>query len=128
GRSIGSGVACYVASRKKVDGVILVTPFDSMEMVAKDHYRWLPVSLLMRHRFPSTKYTPLIKAPALVIYGGEDRIVLPPRTEALLKSLPKSTRVLRFAEAGHNDIQLYVPYWPTINGFIEHHSSVSTGK
>jgi hypothetical protein len=34
GRSLGSGVACYVASSREVTGAILITPYDSLVAVA----------------------------------------------------------------------------------------------
>ena len=38
GFSIGSGVAAYVARHRPVEGLILVTPFDSLEALARDLY------------------------------------------------------------------------------------------
>lgn len=36
GRSIGSGGACYLASRKKVHNLILISPFSTIPEVATD--------------------------------------------------------------------------------------------
>src|SRR3954465_2987883 len=41
GFSIGSGIAAELAARRKVDGLILVTPFDSLKFVAQAMYPWL---------------------------------------------------------------------------------------
>jgi pimeloyl-ACP methyl ester carboxylesterase len=49
GFSIGSGVAAHLARERSVDGVILVTPFDTFEQLARQHYGWLPIKLLLRH-------------------------------------------------------------------------------
>ena len=43
GFSIGSPVAAYLARHRPVSGVILVTPFDSLVELARDHFPWLPV-------------------------------------------------------------------------------------
>ena len=37
GFSIGSGVAAHLARERSVDGVILVTPFDTLEQLARQH-------------------------------------------------------------------------------------------
>jgi hypothetical protein len=50
GLSIGAGPAAHLASRRPVAGLILVTPFDSLEALAREHYPWAPVGLLLRHR------------------------------------------------------------------------------
>ena len=67
GRSLGSGVAVRLAAERKVDAVILVTPFDSMVAVGKRHYPFLPVSLLLKHRFDSVSLAPRITAPLLCL-------------------------------------------------------------
>src|SRR5689334_10010284 len=43
GFSIGSGVAAQLAAKRKLDGLILVTPFDSLKAVAQSMYPWLPI-------------------------------------------------------------------------------------
>src|SRR5262245_62679558 len=42
GRSLGSGVATYVASERPVAAVVLISPYDSMTAIARRHYPWLP--------------------------------------------------------------------------------------
>ena len=56
GRSLGSGVASYVASQRPVEKLALVTPFDSLAEVAQAHYRWLPVRWLLSDAYPSHRY------------------------------------------------------------------------
>ena len=48
--SIGAGPAAYLASQRPIAGLILVTPFDSLTALAREHYPWAPVSLLLRYR------------------------------------------------------------------------------
>ena len=42
GRSLGSGVASYLASQRPVERLALVTPFDSLAEVAQAHYPVVP--------------------------------------------------------------------------------------
>jgi pimeloyl-ACP methyl ester carboxylesterase len=56
GFSIGSGVAAYLARHRSVAGLILVTPFDSLEALARDLYWWAPVGQLLRHRMPTIEF------------------------------------------------------------------------
>lgn len=48
GRSLGSGVAVALASKRRVDRLVLVTPYDSLLNVAREHMGWLPVGLLLK--------------------------------------------------------------------------------
>src|SRR5690348_12001742 len=49
GFSIGSGIAAELAARRTVDGLILVTPFDSLKLVAQAMYPWLPIGHFFEH-------------------------------------------------------------------------------
>ncbi|MEN8141808.1 MAG: alpha/beta hydrolase [Thermodesulfobacteriota bacterium] len=119
GRSIGSAVAAYLAREREVAGLIMVTPFDSLTAVARDHYPWLPVSFFLRHPFAVTDFVAALKdTPSLVIRGGSDRIIYPRRTDALLAQLPGPVTVVAIEGAGHNDIQDFPAYWPAITDFL----------
>src|SRR5271165_765014 len=56
GFSIGAAIAAYLARHRSVAGLILVTPFDSLEAVARDLYWWAPVGLLIRNRMPTIEF------------------------------------------------------------------------
>ena len=58
GRSLGSGVAAYLASRREVDRLVLITPHDSALALAKSMYPVYPVSLLLKDRYDSVAYAP----------------------------------------------------------------------
>jgi pimeloyl-ACP methyl ester carboxylesterase len=118
GRSLGSGVAVYVASRRAVGGVILVTPFDSLVKVARHHYPYLPVGLLLRHPFDAAALAPGIKVPALMITGGRDDIIPAPRSERLARLWGGPVETVVIEGGDHNDLQLDASYWTAINRFL----------
>lgn len=69
GLSLGSGPAAHLAGERAVDGLILVTPFDSLQALASDLYPWLPVRLLLRHRMDVANA--LAQSSAKVAIGAE---------------------------------------------------------
>src|SRR5258706_2740473 len=83
GRSLGSGVAVRLAAERRVDALILATPFDSLVQVAKRHYPFLPVSLLLRHRFDSVSLAPKITIPLLCLVATRDSIIPPDHAKLL---------------------------------------------
>lgn len=119
GRSLGSGVASYVAAQRTVSGIILITPFDSIASIAKRQYPFLPTGKLLRHPFRSIDYAPHFSAPTLVIYGGRDTIVRPEQTRKLLEFIPGNPEVTFIAEAEHNNIELFDEYDLAILKFIQ---------
>ncbi len=118
GRSLGSGVACYVAAKRQVTGVILVTPFASICRLAKARYPWLPVSLLLKHKFVSRRYVKEATAPFLVLYGGRDRIVPPQETRLLLDAITSEKTEVYINSADHGTIDMHPQYWPAVLEFL----------
>jgi uncharacterized protein len=118
GRSLGSGVACYIASERKVDGAVLITPYDSLVAVAQSIYPWLPVRQLLRHSFDSVHYVPKVQSPFLIFYGGQDDVVPPARTKKLLEHISAEKEVVYIERADHGTIGMFPEYWPAILEFI----------
>lgn len=104
GFSIGSGVAASLSRRRSLDGVILVTPFDSMKAVAQGMFPWLPVGLFFEHEFPASADLSGTQTNVAILAAERDEIIPPARTEALRKVIPKLKFDRTIAGAGHNDI------------------------
>ena len=118
GRSLGSSVACKIAAETEVDGLILVTPFDSVKNLGASRYPWLPVASLLKHRFDSTLSAPKVKCPTLVLYGGADSVVPPVHSRRLLEYFNVQPQVVYVERATHGDIELFPEYWPALLSFI----------
>ena len=118
GRSLGSAVGVHLAAMRPVAGVILVSPFDSLAAVGRQHYPWLPVSLLLRHRFDAASLAARIRVPLLAIVGDADSIVAPARSRVLFDAWagPKSWQVI--AGANHNDLGAFDAFWAGIARFL----------
>ena len=119
GRSLGSGVAVQLAAERHVDAVILVTPFDSMVEVGKRHYPYLPVSLLLKHRFDSISRAPKMTAPLLCIVAMRDSIIPAEHAKLLFDAWAGPKRWVPLEEAGHNTVDAHPNYWRSINAFFE---------
>jgi len=119
GRSLGSGAAVFLASERKLAGVILVTPFDSLVAVAEHHYPFLPVSLLLRHRFDSVGRAPKIAAPLLCIAAGQDTVIPVAHARRLYEAWGGPKRWIAIEEAGHNSTDGAPVFWRSITAFLE---------
>lgn len=118
GRSLGSGVAVHVAAKRSVGGLILVTPFDSLVNVARIHYPFFPVGLLLRHRFDSVSLAPDITAPALFLTAAHDRVVPVHLADNLQRAWGGPATAVRVADTDHNTIHASPVYWNAINAFL----------
>ena len=104
GFSIGSGVAAHLSAERPLDGLILVTPFDSLKAVAAGHYPFLPVGALFRHDMDSAAALKGSDVPTAIIAAGRDTIIPPQRTAALRPSIANLLFDRTIAGAGHNDL------------------------
>jgi uncharacterized protein len=104
GFSIGSGVAAYLARHRPLAGMILVTPFDSLEALARELYWWAPVGLLLRHRMPTIDFVRHTSLPTAFITAGRDVVVPFRRSEPLRLAIPRLIFDRTIADAGHNDL------------------------
>lgn len=121
GRSLGSGVAVRVAAGRPVRCVILTSPFGSVVDVAREAYPWLPVALLMRHRFDSAAHAARVKAPALFLVGEADRLIAPRHSRRLAALWGVPVEEAAFAGFGHNDIAMHPRYAAAIRSFLDRH-------
>ncbi len=119
GRSLGSGVASYLASKRSVSRLALITPFDSMAEVAQARYPWLPVRALVKDRYDSDRYVATFRGPVLIIRAGRDEIIGGARTQHLIKALPQPPQVLELPNAGHNSVQEFPAYAQALKNFFE---------
>jgi len=118
GRSLGTGVATYLASQRAVSGVVLVSPYDNLVEVARGVYPYLPVDGFMRYRFDSAARAKLIHVPLLALVADQDTIVRPERSQSLVQAWAGPAHLELLVGVGHNDIQLHPRYWPLITAFL----------
>jgi pimeloyl-ACP methyl ester carboxylesterase len=104
GYSLGGGVAAYLARERSLDGLILVTAFDSLEAVARDRFPWVPVHWLFREPMTTADYLRGLTVPTALISAGQDEVVPAARTAALRESISHLVLDRTIPGAGHNDI------------------------
>lgn len=108
GESLGAGVAAGAVGTdlqagSGVDGLVLITPWDTLAGVAAHHYPWLPVRWLLADRYDSVAALRGFSGPTVVVVAGSDEIVPPRFGLALYEGLSGRKRLRRVEGAGHND-------------------------
>jgi len=117
GRSLGSGVAVQLASRRRLEGVVLLTPFDSMVDVGRHHYPLLPVGLLLKHRFDSLSLAPKITAPLLCLAAQDDEVIPVEQARRLYEAWGGEKRFVELS-GGHNGADAHPDYWLAVRQFV----------
>jgi pimeloyl-ACP methyl ester carboxylesterase len=118
GRSLGTGVATYLASKRAVEKLVLVTPYDSIVNLAQARYPIFPVSWLMKDRYESWRRAGSIKARVLVLLADGDEVVPRTNSDALIASFHPKPEVVVVAHAGHDNLTRSATYTQAIEGFM----------
>jgi pimeloyl-ACP methyl ester carboxylesterase len=108
GRSLGTGVASYVAAHRPAEKVVLITPYDSILAVARRRFWFTPLSLILRHKFDSIAYAKRAGQPCLALVAEHDDVVPAEHTHKLLQAWQGDTKLVSIPRSDHYDI----PYLP----------------
>jgi pimeloyl-ACP methyl ester carboxylesterase len=115
GRSLGSSLAIQVAAEEPVSRLVLITPFESILSIAKRTAPFLPMSLLLRDKYESWRYAPLVTCPTLVIAASHDELVPLADTRRLLAAFQGEVATLRVVErTDHNSVSGEAEFWEAL--------------
>jgi uncharacterized protein len=106
GESLGAALAAAVAGDPilPVSGVVLMTPWHDLAAVARVHYPWLPVGLLLRDRFDNTAALKDYRGPVVVVTAAADEIIPAAEGRRLFEALATPYKQLHEVPgAYHND-------------------------
>jgi uncharacterized protein len=106
GESLGAAVVAELATEHAPAGMVLRSPFVDLASVGRAHYPYLPVSRLLKDRFPVAEYVAQVSSPVTVVYGTDDSIVPPQQSRAVADAAANLSRLVPVPGADHNDAEL----------------------
>ncbi len=122
GESLGTAVAAGAAAQSpdRVAGLLLITPWDRLESVARHHYGWLPVSWLMSDPYDNVRYLSSFAKPVVVVLAERDSVVPVASGLGLYQALPGPKRLVVVQGADHNDWPARVDgtWWAEVLEFL----------
>jgi hypothetical protein len=123
GESLGCGVAAAVAANTsvRIEGLILITPWETLASIAGAKFPLLPVRLLLTDSYDNIGNLRSFKGKIAVVGAESDEIIPISHARKLYASLPqKTSRMFVIRGAGHNDWPMHVNrgWWKEIMDFI----------
>jgi hypothetical protein len=121
GRSIGSAVAAYAASKAPPDALVLESPFPDLRTILRTNPVLWVLSWLSSYRFSTSRYLAGYQAPLLVVHGDADTIIPFSAGRKVFERAPTTRKsFLSISGADHNDLHVVNPsqYWRGIDQFV----------
>lgn len=120
GRSLGSGVAFYLASERELFKLALVTPYDSITNVAQSKYPYIPVNIILTNKFDNLKLVSKVEEETLILVAAEDKVIPAVSTLNLFNFLSDNNKVglTKINDSTHNDILFKADFYKEIDFFF----------
>ncbi len=117
GLSLGAHIACYIASKKNPDYLLLETPFRSLINAAKYQYPFVPMHLILRYNLDSTAFLQHVHCPIHVFHGNKDKVV--PLKEALSILEYSDAKITVFKGGTHKNIHEFAEYKAILHNILD---------
>lgn len=123
GESLGCGVVTAVAAETDVpiQGVILLTPWESLPKLAQSVYWFFPARWLVRDQFDNGANLAGYSGPVAVLLAGRDEVIPVGHGQRLFDSVASPKKLWIFEEAGHNSwpIGPEEGWWQEVMAYVE---------
>lgn len=121
GQSLGSGIAVLTASTVKPDALILISPYRSVENIARRTVPFVPVRALLKHRFNAEGAVADLPR-TLVLASERDEVIGFAENRAMIEAINAGTGglvELHTFRLFHNQFFGHPPVWEAVDDFLE---------
>ncbi len=119
GRSMGSGIAAYVASEKQPELLILDSPYYQFIKNVTRYAWFMPIKWLLRYNIDTRSYLGKTQCPIHIIHGTHDRLIPYAHSERLHAELPEKVKLHPIKKGKHNDLPSFPIYFEILYKLID---------
>lgn len=120
GRSLGTGIASWLAGKVNPTKLILETPYYDMHDLIGNYFPSFLFKNKLAFKFSSHLYLKNSQFPILIIHGTKDMVVPYKSGQKLFESLQNPhKKLVTFVGGKHNDLSTYPNYWEELEHFLE---------
>jgi uncharacterized protein len=110
GRSLGTGLATYLAAHHPARRLILETPYHSLTDLAAHYVPYVPYPWLLRYHLPSNEWLPRVACPVTIFHGTADEVVPYASGQKLATVAPPAHRFVTIPGGQHNNLDQFAAY------------------
>ena len=118
GKSLGTGIASWLAARRSCKQLILETPYYSMTSLVQYYLPIYPVNTLLKYKLPVYKYLSLVNAPVTIFHGTEDKVIPYSNAHRLTAAMHSKDRFITIKNAGHNNLNDYPQFHNALDSLL----------
>lgn len=104
GKSLGSGIASWLASKISCRRLILETPYFSMPDLFASYAPIFPVAAMTQFKLPTGEYLTHVKAPVIIFHGTVDHVIPMSCAVKLKKVLKAGDEFVTIDKGSHHDL------------------------
>ena len=119
GKSLGTGVASWLAAKRSCKELILETPYYSMTSLLQYYVPIYPVSTLLKYKLPVHTYIALVNAPVTIFHGTADKVIPYSNAHRLTTAMHPKDRFITIENAGHNNLNDYPQFHAVLDSILQ---------
>ena len=119
GRSLGTGMACYLAAQVPARMLVLETPFDNIRGLLTSHLRKNALPFEPAFEFPNHAFLGKTTMPVLIFHGTRDRLVPYSSAASLQVCLKPGDEFVTIEGGSHNNLPSFQKYRERLQHWLE---------
>jgi fermentation-respiration switch protein FrsA (DUF1100 family) len=117
GRSLGTGIATYLATIHPPSRLILETPFVSMQELATRQFPFVP-PMLLKYPLRTDRWISAITCPVYLLHGTHDELIPYDSSQRLLASIRSEHELFTIKGGRHNDLAGFAEYQAALDRLL----------
>lgn len=118
GKSLGTGIAAYVAADSKAAMLILETPYYSIPDLFGYYAFIYPISRMSTFKIPTYSFLEHVTIPVIIFHGTNDRVIPYSSAKKLERVLKTDDKFITAEDADHQNINRSGIYYKTIDSLL----------
>ena len=116
GMSLGSGVAALAAADTLPDALVIISPYRSVEHIARSRFPIFPIRWLLRHPFDAESV--VASMPRTLAFASPSDLVIPfAESAAMVQALGERVEFHQY-DLAHNAFLEHGPLWDEVRDFL----------
>ncbi len=118
GRSLGTGIATYLATVHPPSMLILETPYVSMQELATRQFPFVP-PVLLKYPLRTDRWISAVTCPVYLLHGTHDELIPYNSSERLLPSIRSEHELFTIQGGRHNNLAGFAEYQAAIDRILQ---------